>query len=302
MKNRYLYLATLSVLLAACNSMPANRNSQLDQATEHFKSAQADSQVSALAPEELARAGESLRIAELAWMNGDKTDKVDHLAYMADRRVVIAQETASSKTAQNVTASAAAERDKMRLEMRTAEADIAHQQLAIAKLDTLQKEGELSDVKDAAARNAENLERSDARVNDLEYQLKDLNARKTSRGMVVTLGDVLFDTGKSTLVQNSSHNIDKLVGFFIRNPQRKATIEGYTDNIGSTNSNYRLSEKRANAVMKMLVDKGVPPDRLSTHAYGEESPIADNGSAAGRQMNRRVEIVFAQQSGEVSKK
>lgn len=327
MKIRYLYLATLTATLVACSSVSPG-NTALDQAGEHFRAAQLDVQTSRFAPDELRQAGESLRVALQAWEHGDKTSRVDHLAYLTEQRVLIARETASDKASQAVTASAAAERNKLRLEERTIEADTAQQQLAVAQQINLQKDVELDKAKDKADRDkaaldsstndaviaglqlaqaqqdderrSRELELSGERVNDLEYQLRELNARPTPRGMVVTLGDVLFDTGKSSIQVGGGHNLAKLAEFFMRNPLYKATIEGYTDNVGSASSNQDLAARRADAVMAMLLSMGVPADRLHTHAYGEENPVADNGSVAGRQMNRRVEIVFDQQSGDVS--
>ena len=86
----------------------------------------------------------------------------------------------------------------------------------------------------------------------------------------------------------------KLADFFKRNPQRTALIEGFTDSTGNANANYDLSGRRANAVLTALVNLGVPAGRLNTRANGADSPTADNSTAAGRQLNRRVEIVIAQ--------
>lgn len=274
MKTRMIYLATrstalvaaLSLGLVACNSTPP-RNAALDSAHSRYDTAQRTPQVGQLAPEELKAASESLHTADTAFSTGAKPVTVDHLAYLADKRVVIAQETASSRAEQAITAAAAAERDKMRLNARTNEADAAHQ-----------------------------------KVSDLEAQLLALNAKKTDRGMVLTLGDVLFDTGKSEILRAGTDNLAKLAEFFSRNAEAKASIEGYTDNVGSDASNYTLSERRAGAVQSSLLKMGVPSDRLTTHAYGEENPVASNDTPAGRQLNRRVEIVFEKQATEVSAK
>jgi outer membrane protein OmpA-like peptidoglycan-associated protein len=120
--------------------------------------------------------------------------------------------------------------------------------------------------------------------------------------MVVTLGDMLFDTGKAQLLPGGSRNITKLAEFFAKNPDRTASIEGHTDNVGSAAMNYTLSERRANAVMGALVAAGVPRGNLSTRALGPDMPAATNDTAAGRQMNRRVEIVIAKSSAVASLK
>lgn len=272
MKTRILVATTLTAVLAACSSVP-ERNSALDQARGRYVSVQADPQVNALAPDELKSAAESLRAAESAMADGSPTSTVNHLAYMTAQRVVVAQETASSRASQAITAGAAAERDKLRLSMRTAEADTAQRQLAQSRQE---------------------VQRSDARVSSLEAELRELNAKETPRGMVVTVGGVLFRTGQSQLLPASASNITKLADFMKRNPERTASIEGHTDSVGNANSNRMLSEQRAQAVMTALMRMGVPADRLSTQGFGEDNPIASNDNATGRQMNRRVEVVIAQ--------
>lgn len=312
---RLFSLTLVAAALAACASTPQS-NAALDQARSRFNTAQADSRVATLAPEELKRAGDSLRAAESARSGGASASSIDHLAYMTSQRVVIAQETAASRSAQAVTAGAGAERDKLRLEVRTNEADMAQQQLAkrsnevdaaerqlaLSQQSNAQKTAELAAADAAAKLDQARVERRDARVNDLEMQLKDLNAKKTDRGLVVTLSDVLFDTGKSELLPEGARNMAKLAEVFKRNPQRKALIEGYTDSVGSASSNVDLSNRRANSVMSALVNLGVAADHLSTRGFGADQPAASNSTAAGRQMNRRVEIVFAPQGDEISLK
>nr|WP_316641037.1 OmpA family protein [uncultured Roseateles sp.] len=301
MKTRLILLATVAAALAACSSVPA-RNGELESARGRVAAASSDPQVAALAPDELKRANDSLRMADQAWTAGDKSYRVDHLAYMANQRAVIAQETATSKAAQAVTAGAAAERDKLRLAVRTNEVDMAQQKLAVAQQANVQKTAELAAADAAAQRDQARVARRDARVSDLEMQLQALNAKKTDKGMVVTLGDVLFDSGKSQLLPTSSGNMSKLADFFKRNPQRSASIEGYTDSMGGEAANQALSERRAGAVKMALVSLGVSSDRLSTQAHGEAMPVASNDTASGRQMNRRVEIVFAQTADDMAVK
>ena len=275
---RLLFLTALAAALAACSTVP-DRNAALEDAHSRFSVAQRDPQVGALAPQELKRANETLRTADEAQTAGRDRATVDHLAYMSSQRLAIAQDTAASKAAQALTAGAAAERDKLRLAARTNEAAAAQQ--------------------DASASQRQ-LARSDARVADLQTQLNALNAKKTERGMVVTLGDVLFDSGKSQLLATSSRDMAQLAEFFKRNPERKASIEGHTDSVGSEESNRLLSDHRAGAVKAALVRMDVPANRLSTQGFGEDSPVATNDTPAGRQMNRRVEIVISPDAADVS--
>jgi outer membrane protein OmpA-like peptidoglycan-associated protein len=297
--------------LGACSTVP-ERNAALDQAQSRYNTAQAQTQVATLAPEELKRASEALRVAEQAKANGESIATVDHLAYLASQRVGIAQDTAASRAAEAVTAGAAAERDRMRLALRTQEVDTAQrqlansqqanantsQQLASSQQATASANQQLANSQQSNAIQQAQLARRDMQVGDLQSQLRDLNARKTDRGIVVTLGDVLFATGQSTLQGDSVRTMGKLAEFFKRYPQRTAVIEGYTDSVGSDTSNQMLSDRRAKAVMAALVGQGVPPASLRSEGFGEARPVGSNDSADGRRMNRRVEVVFATEAGD----
>ena len=301
-----LAFSAVYATLSACSSMPAS-NAALDQARNRFNVAQNNPDVASMASDELKQAGDSLRIADKALADGANISTVDHLAYMTSQRVAIAQETAAAKSAQAVTAGAAAERDRMRLASRTSEVNAAQRQLAVSQQNNAITAAELANADAAAVATANataqreqanasaNALRDQAnanRVNDLEMQLKDLNAKKTDRGIVVTLGDVLFDSGQAKLLPDGNRNMVKLAEVFRNNPRRNAIIDGYTDSVGSANANYTLSERRAEAVMTALINLGVSAGQLTMKAHGEEQPVADNTTAAGRQMNRRVEIVF----------
>ncbi len=316
----------LAAALQACGSAPTV-NPALEQARTRLEAARSQTEVASLAAPELGRAREALDQADRARNDGASTATVDHLAYMARQHVVIAEETARSRAAQAVTAGAAAERDAMRLAQRTQQADQAERKLGAAELANARQGEQLASAERATRRTAAELaaserdnalksselaqseaaaraERSrvmerDARVNDLELQLKDLNARKTERGIVVTLGDLLFNSGQSQLQSEGLRSVGKLADFLKRNPSRMAVIEGYTDSQGSDDFNQGLSDRRAHAVMDALVQQGIGAPRLSTQAFGEGRPVADNTTAGGRQMNRRVEVVFAPEAGDV---
>lgn len=282
---RIYAVATLAALLAACNTMP-DRNNALEHARTHLQSAQNDPQLATLAADELKRATEALARADQARAKGASITDIDQLSYIADERVTIAQETAASRAAQATVAGASAERDKLRLAKRTQEADTAQAQLAVSQQTNARQGTELVAAQMTAQRGSE-------RISELEQQLSDMGARKTDQGMVVTLGGVLFYTGQAKLLPAAQHDLRKLADFFKRNPQRTALIEGNTDNVGGGNANMNLSQHRADAVKTALVDLGVAADHLRTGANGEDKPVATNATAAGRQMNRRVEVIFA---------
>ena len=308
MNQHYLKLsvvAAAAALLAACSTVP-ERNVAFEQAQVRLRAAQANPQVVLHASDELRQADAALRRADIARSERVPVVEIDHLAYLASQRVTIAQETAASRTAQAVTAGASAERERLLLTQRTQEADratldaeratrdaeAAKRQLASSQALGQRQSAELAQADRAAAEGRAQQARSDARVEGLEQQLQALNARQTERGMVVTLGDVLFDTGQSRLQPAGDVNIAKLADFMKSNPSRRAAIEGYTDSVGGSDSNQALSNERAQAVKAALVGRGVGAERLSTFGHGESNPIASNTTSAGRQTNRRVEIIF----------
>lgn len=293
--------AACLALLAACSSMPA-RNAALDQAHSRLDAAQSQPKTVALAADELARARDALRRADQAQVQGGDVAQVNHLSHLALQQVVIAEETAASRSAQAVVAGAAAERDRMRLELRTREADTALSQKSAAEAASADKTAQLARSEADTQAERDRVARRDQTVSDLQSQLHEMNARDTDRGVVVTLGDLLFDTGDAELRRDGQHRMDQLASFMKRYPDRHASIDGYTDNVGKAASNQVLSDRRARAVRVALMDLGVPGSQLSTQGFGEQRPVASNGTSAGRQMNRRVEVVFAREAGDQVRK
>ena len=279
------------VTLVACNTLPA-RNVALDLAHSRYDQAQTQSQVAKLAPVEFKLATEALAAADQAQSSGAAIEVVDHLAYLASQRTRIAKQIAEIQQSQTLLEGATAERDRMRLAQRTQEADTAQRQLNQSQqANTSMAQALVASQQDNAVQAAQ--------LDDLAAQLRDINARKTDRGMVVTIGDLLFATGQSQLQGEGQRTMVKLAEFMQRNPQRRAVIEGFTDSVGSSTSNQALSDRRARVVMDALLNLGVANARLTTQAYGETRPIASNDNATGRQLNRRVEIVFSPEAGDL---
>jgi outer membrane protein OmpA-like peptidoglycan-associated protein len=289
---RVLVPAVAAAVVAACATAPMP-SSSLEQARQRVKSAQADARIAKHAPMELKRAEQSLQLTENIWAADGSAAVVDHHAYITGQRVTLAQETAASLADQAVTANAATERDRARLSSRTAEADAATRERNEAERVSAGKSSELAAAEQRSVRKDQELGEQKSRVNDLESLLAELNAKKTDRGVVVTLGDVLFDTGSSVLREGSSRQLRKLAEV-LQDPGRMASIEGFTDNVGSDISNRELSGRRATAVANALTSLGVPAARLRTASRGEDSPVADNATSLGRQMNRRVEMTISQ--------
>jgi len=289
---RFLPTALFAIAtLAGCASVP--ENSLLNEARNDYGAAQTNPQVINLAPNELKQAGDALAKANDASNKNEDAAVVNHLAYLAKQRAAIAQETAKQKAAESAVTRAGAERSEIRLEARTAEASKAQQSAEAA-----QRQAEASQQE--AAMSQQQARDAEMRASELETQLEELNAKKTERGLVITLGDVLFDTNKAQLKSGGSRSLQKLADFLKQYPQRKARIEGYTDSTGGADYNQALSERRANAVRTSLVDMGISNDRISTHGYGKDSPVATNDTASGRQLNRRVEIFLSDDNGNFS--
>ena len=143
-------------------------------------------------------------------------------------------------------------------------------------------------------------EEAQRRSRQLEAQLVAMEARKTDRGMVVTLGDVLFDTDEAQLKAGGVRNVQKLADFFKEYPQRNVMIEGFTDSTGSNDHNQRLSDRRADSVRTALLGMGMNSERITWRGYGESYPVAGNDTAAGRQLNRRVELVVSDDNGKIA--
>jgi outer membrane protein OmpA-like peptidoglycan-associated protein len=332
-KHRFLPVA-LIVALAACSTLPES-DSPLAQARKDYSNAQGNSQVTAFAASELKQASDSLDKANKAQSKGESRTVVDHLAYVAKQQVAIAQETALQKSAELAVANSGAERDRIRLDARTREANSAQRTAEASQrqseasqrsAEASQRQSEASRLQsEASQRSADASQRqamverqaandaqliaqaarqqtldAEGRTRQLELQLTALEAKKTNRGMVITLGDVLFDTDKAQLKSGGMRNVQKLADFFKQYPQRRVMIEGFTDSTGGLSHNQELSNNRASSVRTALLDMGVGTERISSRGYGESYPVAGNDTAAGRQLNRRVEIIVSDESGNIA--
>ena len=130
----------------------------------------------------------------------------------------------------------------------------------------------------------------------LEQFNRILDTRDTPRGLVINMADVLFDSGKFDLRPIAREKLARLAGIVLAHPGLNLDIEGHTDSTGGESLNQKLSDQRANAVRKYLIEQGLPETSLIAVGFGSSMPVADNSTAAGRQQNRRVEIIV---SGEV---
>jgi outer membrane protein OmpA-like peptidoglycan-associated protein len=267
--------AVASTLLAACATAPTKPDGAAE-ARNQLTQLQSNPNLANRAPVALKEADAAVRAAEQP--QADK-EVGAHLVYMADRKIEIARALAETNLAEDQRAALTAQRDKARLDARTHEADVAEGKVATARAD--------AGAANLAAANSEQ------QAAELQRQIDALHAKPTDRGLVLTLGDVLFASGKADLLSGATGNLDKLAAFLNKYPDRTVVIEGYTDNMGSEQYNQGLSERRADSVKSYLAGQGIGVVRLSSLGKGESGAVGDNNSATGRQQNRRVEVVIS---------
>jgi outer membrane protein OmpA-like peptidoglycan-associated protein len=294
MKQHFLKASVLAtaLLLGACGTTPTT-TSTLDQARSDFVMANNTPQIATLAPLEFKQAGDALNEANAAAAKNDSLEKIDRLAYIAKQKIATAMEVARAKRAEANIASAGRERDAVRLEARTAEADRA-------RMDAAAAQAQAADAQ-ARAANAEGQARdAQARTAQLEALLNDLHAKQTERGMIITIGDVLFGTDQANLTPDGMATVRKLADVMQQYPNRTVLVEGFTDSTGSAAHNQELSERRASSVAATLTSMGVPRERVAMRGYGQAYPVAANDTASNRQMNRRVEIVLSNEGAPIA--
>jgi outer membrane protein OmpA-like peptidoglycan-associated protein len=215
------------------------------------------------------------------------------------RQADIARKEAEAKTIEIERAKSEAEAKALEIEKARKETESKALEAEQAKKEAEARALELEKARkesEARAQEAEKArlqaEEAIAKKKQLESELAEMKATKTERGIILTLGDILFESGKAVLMPGATDTIDKLVKFLEEYPNRDVLIEGHTDNVGGETYNLGLSQRRANAVKNLLTSKGISESRITAKGYGESRPIASNKTAAGRQQNRRVEIVI----------
>jgi outer membrane protein OmpA-like peptidoglycan-associated protein len=274
-------IAVTAALVVGCASAP-KKPAGSEQVRAKLTALQNDAALAGQAPVATKAAEAAVVQAEISQPD---LALAAHRVYIADRKVDTARAQAETKAAEDRRTALNEQSEKARLDARTREADLARTDATAAR----------------GAANAAQLsaDASQQQAAELQRQLEILQARPTDRGLVLTLGDTLFATGKSEIKSGATANLDRLGDFLTEYPDRSASIEGFTDSVGSEDSNQVLSEHRAESVKRYLIRQGVQSERLSSAGRGENAPVADNESAEGRQQNRRVEVTISQAEGVV---
>lgn len=276
MKQTSLGIAVIAVL-AGCNATPP-RSETLETARTLVPQMETSSRAG-VAATNVANARKALDAANRLTASGGKPADVEFEAQNALLSAQIAQQKILTVQAQEEIEKGAAQRMTVLLESREIEIRRNAQNATDAR--------QLADA-------------SNKRANSLEQELADLKIKNTERGLVLTLGDVLFDTGGSTLGASAYGTADRLATALKDRPGRSVVIEGHTDNVGSDQSNQALSLRRAESVQTALMQRGVAADQIKVLGLGESAPVASNDDAGHRQQNRRVEMIFSDASSTVA--
>ena len=264
--------------MVGCETAPET-SGVLDEARGAVSTAEADPNVTKYAPTELDRARKLLVNAEgAAKEKGAKDKSTAHYAYLATQMARISQQRAQEQVATARVKAGETERQKILLTARESEVDQAK----------------------AQAQNAQSqVQQAQAESQRLAAQLENMQASQTPRGIVLTLDDVLFDTGKAQLKSGAERSIEQIASFLKENPDRRVQVEGFTDSLGADDYNLELSQSRADSVAMAIIRRGVDAQRVRALGYGEGYPVASNDSAGSRQLNRRVEIIVSNDKSDI---
>jgi outer membrane protein OmpA-like peptidoglycan-associated protein len=265
---RLAAIGIVSGSLAACAPTPVVPDGAV-QARADLTRLQSDAKLAPLATEALREAEAAVQLAE---QTDAEPETAAHRVYIAQRKVDIAEAVAEARLAEQERTALAAQVDRARLEAR-------EEETAAARME--------ADTARTAAAAAQQ------QTAELQREIEAMRARSTDRGLVLTLGDVLFETGRADLKPGAIVDLDQLARLLAKYPDRTVTIEGHTDSVGAEDYNVGLSHRRAESVRAYLTRQGVDPSRVVTQGMGESVPVATNDTAGGRQQNRRVEIIVS---------
>ena len=314
---------SLLLMLAACQTAP-KKDLAMEQVKSQLAELKANDDLAGYAPVALGEAERALRQAETA--TGDSAYRT-HLIYMADRRIQIARAiaqreqmeaefiTLNEERNQLLVRASQMEAERARLDAEQArmlseaqaedarrareEADQAAQREAESQRNAEQAKVEAEQAKALAASSvtAAELARREAELavqqaDTLRRQLENLQLRQTESGVVVTLGDVLFESGETQLREEAMESLVEVVDLLQSEPDKEIKIEGHTDSTGNAEANLRISQQRADSVLNALVSLGVAAERVTSAGMGQDFPIASNDTEEGRAQNRRVDVIL----------
>jgi outer membrane protein OmpA-like peptidoglycan-associated protein len=325
MKRGLGLLIPVAFLIAGCASSQQEMaaKDQLERARSAYLQARANRNVEAFATLPFVEASKAMEAAERA----KNAEEMEQLSYIAEKKSFIAISVAEGKMAEKEIEKLNRETANIIADKRTQEARLAQKEAenarllamaeaeraakakkeaeearslaaaeaeraARAKAEAEAKTREAEQARMAARAEAERAARAKAAADQLTRELSDLKAKQTERGIVLTIGDVLFATAKADLSSDALRSVNKLADFLQKYPNRNVLIEGHTDIVGGDEYNLDLSRRRADSVKETLTAKGIGEERIITKGYGKKYPVASNETASGKQQNRRVEVII----------
>lgn len=266
-------------ILTGCSSNPAAEEvKQLQSELSQLESLQESRDLAPLAVDNAEEAIEKVRSLS---KDGADRDVIDHHVYLAEKKIEIAKAEIKNKKAEKVVENAGERRREILLSAREQEVQKARSKADSAEARAASLESYAQEMKE--------------RADKLADQVNNLQTQQTDRGLILTLGDVLFETDKSKVKAGSEKTLRKVADFLKQYPEREVVVEGFTDSRGPEDYNKELSKERAKSVEDILLNYGVDSQRIRIKGYGEEYPVANNSTASGRLQNRRVEIVLSQE-------
>lgn len=272
------------LFLAACATTPSGPPPEQVRLDNQLTQLRSDQRVAANAADELDKAQAAVDNLTGASRRLDEKHYQQRV-YIADRLVQTAEAIGMARYQEKHGEQLGRQRDQLLLQVKSRQTEQARQAAAAAQAsaETERRNAEMAREEAASAR---------AQLEDMRSKLSDLKTKQTKRGLVITLGDVLFEVDKANLKPGAARSLDQLAMALRDDPDAKIQIEGHTDSTGSRAHNMDLSRRRAESVQSYLVTHGVDSSRLSTRGLGPDYPVATNTTAAGRQQNRRVEVII----------
>jgi outer membrane protein OmpA-like peptidoglycan-associated protein len=290
-------LASAATVLAGCASTP-RQSPELANARSAVETLSSEPRALEAAGPDLKAARAELSRADRALHNGEPMEEVNHLAYLSLRHAQAGEARVDAASAQAEVAQSNQERQQLLLKAQKHQAMMAQQQAQSAQQQVQAAKDEAQQARTQAQLAQQKL--ADEQQQIKQMQTEELGAKQTDQGMVVTLSNVLFSTGKATLEAGAHLQLERLAQYLKEHPKQRVLIEGNTDSTGDAARNQELSAARAQAVAQALELRGVQQSQYQTIGLGEAYPVASNGNGAGRQQNRRVDLVFSNESGQFS--
>ena len=315
--------AALALMLSACATLSPQEKSAYAQAQDQVQRLQSEPLANQAASKPLQEARDALSHADDA-VKQHNAQQVLYWSYMASRRAEVGEAMVAELRTRNAVAQATAERARVQLQFQQRRADLAQSQAqqsrqraqsAERQLQQERQQQQIAQVRQQAQQEVQQAQQAQQQAQQRAQQqaeqsqlvqqadkarreLAALKAKQTSQGMVLTLsGTPMFATGSDTLESGAVRSLQNVANLMQQHSMMKVRVEGFTDNRGSDQYNDALSMRRAQAVANALESDGVDPSRLEAIGRGESLPVASNNNAAGRQQNRRVELLFSDTQG-----